>query len=33
MPPQARRYVGVNLAVEAAGGDNTAKSVTLSALF
>ncbi len=33
IPPQARRYIGVNLAVAAAGGDSTAKSVTLSALF
>ena len=33
LPPQARRYVGVNLAVAASGGDSTAKSVTLSALF
>lgn len=33
MPPQARRYIGLNLAVAASGGDSTAKSVTLSALF
>jgi len=33
VPPQARRYIGVNLAVLTGGGDNTAKSVTLSALF
>jgi hypothetical protein len=33
IPPQARRYIGVNLAVAASGGDSTAKSVTLSALF
>ncbi len=33
LPPNARRYVSLNLAVAASGGDNTAKSVTLSALF
>jgi len=33
LPPQARRYVGLHLAVAASGGDSTAKSVTLSALF
>ena len=33
LPPHARRYIQLNLAVLAAGGDNTAKSVTFSALF
>lgn len=33
LPPTARRYVQVNLAVEASGGDNTAKSVIFRALF
>lgn len=33
LPPTARRYIALNLAVESAGGDNTAKSVTFRALF
>lgn len=33
LPPHARRYVALNLAVESAGGNNTAKSVTFRALF
>lgn len=33
LPPNARRYVALNLAVLTAGGDNTAKSVTFRALF
>lgn len=33
LPPQARQYVGLNVATDAAGGDSTAKSITLSALF
>ncbi len=32
LPVNARRYIAVNCAVENAGGDNTAKSYTLSLL-
>ena len=32
LPPGARRYLQANIAVAASGGDNTAKSVTLSLL-
>lgn len=33
LPPTAKRYIQLNLAVAASGGDNTAKSVTFSVLF
>ena len=33
LPPTARRYVALYLAVENGGGDNTGVSVTFSALF
>ena len=33
LPPTARRYVALYLAVEASGGDNTGVDVTFSALF
>lgn len=33
LPPNARRYVALNLAVEDAGGNNTGVSVTFRALF
>lgn len=33
LPPSARRYIALNLAVAASGGDNTAKSVTFRMLF
>jgi hypothetical protein len=33
LPSSTRRYLRADIAVEAAGGDNTAKSATLSLLF
>jgi hypothetical protein len=33
LPPDVRRYVQVNTAVAAAGGDSTAKSVSVAFLF
>ncbi|WP_009960130.1 hypothetical protein [Verrucomicrobium spinosum] len=33
LPQTVRRYIRLNTAVEAAGGDNTAKSVALSIVF
>lgn len=33
LPSSVKRYVQANLAVAASGGDNTAKSVTLTPLF
>jgi hypothetical protein len=33
LPPTARRYIALNLAVDASGGDNTASSVIFRMLF
>lgn len=33
LPPDVRRYIRINAAVEDAGGDNTGVSVTVSLLF